>query len=198
MQKFLISFPAGACGNLIAALIYCLRTSNRLRVKYNGSMHVNKDGMWKKVVPEDFAKLNEYREDIFITHALLDKGFAIKDITPITIKCSPHSKDIISKLSIGKNLNGIQQWLKDQNKPSDVQDVIACISAGIDRFFVIDALTGNNIQFEDIWNNPDRLLTQLADIVSLPVNENAITLLEEYRIRNSELYDIKLNRLMEV
>lgn len=198
MQKFLISFPGGACGNLIAALIYCLRTSSRFRVKYNGSMHVNSDGMWKKVVPEDFVKLNEYKEDIFITHALIDKRSTLKDITVITMACCPTSKDLISKLSIGKSFTGVQQWLKDQNKPSDAEHVISCISAGIDNFIDNDALTGFIIRFEDIWNNPDKLLSQLADIVGLPVNESSINLLEEYRIRNSELYNIKLTRLTEV
>jgi hypothetical protein len=192
MKKILISFPNGGCGNLIAGLVYCLQTNNKLLPNYtDGSMHV--ENLWQRVDTIDKHLISNSHHNIFITHGFVDNSFN-NLATIVRLKYKHSSKDLIKKLSINKNLKGTLNWLNSCNEhPATVEQAIDSITKSIDWFLDVNQFEGRFVNFEDIWNKPTQLLADLSRLIDLPVTNGAINLLESYRQINSKLYNIKLN-----
>jgi hypothetical protein len=203
MKKYLIVYQGGTGGNLIAGLIYTLQTNTAIAVRENGSIHGYHH--WEALVENNLDKNYDTElTNIFTTHDRNIKDFASNnDLTVIKIVYKPESTDLIRRLvSTKAQIPTLKQWyLSLPGSPFDNVDLdnicndsrvidflYQCLNNRIGNF--MDAVTyyHHTVNFEDIWNNQDRLLGQLSDITGLKTNENTIQLIQNYVTINNRLY----------
>ena len=150
---------------------------------------------WKKISGVDPIDCQSDPCDIFITH----ENYTNRDnkLKVIYIRYQDSSIDTIKKLVIGKSLNGIIEWYKKNNKYVSIEELVKCVIDNIACWRTVFANHQYNLDFEDIWTNPEKLLSDLSDIIGLPVNNSSKKLLSEYRRINSMLYNIDLSEWLD-
>ena len=212
-MKFLIMFPNGACGNLVAGIIFCSVFDKNAklheRIHKDGSLHFS-NRPWARIRRNTDATtiaslLDQY--SILITHNHdMALAFDWQDTVIIKIQIvSDLNASIATKLAIGKNLTGTIEWLYHQSdKTTDLKTFQTMPDVPNTAISVIEETinlsrtkhrTKHNTQcvlFDDIWENPDRFLQTLSTLIVTPISENAKLLLENYREINSKQYEIKI------
>jgi len=201
-------FPNGACGNLVAGIIFCSVFDKNIKlhncINKNGSLHFA-DCPWARINDADPIVINNLldQHSILITHNhAMDQVFDWQDTVIIKIVIgSDLSSSIASKLSIGKNLHGTVEWLYHQSTkttdfstfqtdPTVRNNAISAIEENINLFK--NRHNNQCVLFDDIWENPNRFLQTVSTLIGAPISENAKLLLENYREINAKQYMIKI------
>jgi hypothetical protein len=212
-KSFLITYQGGTCGNLIAALIYCLTHNVDLDPGINGSMHnIKIDHPWVHLPDGDLEKNYNPLCNLLITHDRNIEEFAKKyNLTVIKIIYQAESAELIRSLVNNKaHLPNLKNWytmllnntsfepftdvnLDNIQKDQRVLNLLnQIINDRINNFMPLVTYYHHTINFEDIWNNHDRLLTELSQYTGLEINKSAKKLLHKYVKINSKLYDVNI------
>jgi len=189
MNKYIISYTAGSCGNFIAGLIYCFQTGVSVSPDKKGSLHAGDGKYWLKVHPVNgtiTADMLEGNYNIYHTHSWnFDKSIFVKNTLPIKIRFTDESIDLIFKMAVNKVFDGIYEWYLSNNETITKDDVLNLIKNDIIEFQRNIKKIDLCIDFEDIWNNPDRLLSTISKFTKLPIPNIASEMVKEYQQCNS-------------
>ena len=197
MQKYIISYTPGSCGNFIAGLLYCFQTGIRLDTGPNGSLHKHLSNYYLKIDidhgppygPMQQMILDD-RYTIYHTHCYKFHPVILKnDIIFIKIRFKESSEDLIFDLYNQKVVNTVHGFFA----PYD-SDIYNSVKRQILEFRQHIQLTDKTIEFEDIWTNPNKLLEDISKYTGLPIPSNAIKMISEYQLANVDVYNALNNR----
>ena len=185
VSKYIISYTTGSCGNFIAALIHCFQTGLLISPDKKGTLHNGNEKYWSKVYPINgiiTTSMLDKNYNIYHTHSWnFDKSIFVENILPIKIRFKEESIGLIFKMAVDKAFDGAYKWYWSKDKTITKDDVLNQMKKDIVEFQQNIKKIDLCIDFEDIWNNSDRLLSKISKITKLPIPNIAMEMIKQYQ-----------------